>query len=93
MEPSIVFGDAPCPHCGTLLWFLRLESEIRLYEHEEAESLREKLIEEIAEEFEVDKTRILGDPTLKFLEAEEGWDSLDIVEKIMEIEERLDEGP
>lgn len=25
IEPSTPAGDAPCPHCGTLLWFTSLE--------------------------------------------------------------------
>lgn len=27
IEPSTPPGDAPCPHCGHLLWFVRTESE------------------------------------------------------------------
>ena len=50
-------------------------------------------VEEIAKAFGVDEARILADPTLTFLEAVEGWDSLDIAEKIMEIEERMNEDP
>lgn len=25
IEPSVPAGDAPCPHCGTLLWFVSTE--------------------------------------------------------------------
>ena len=31
----------------------------------------------------------LADPTLRFLETEEGWDSLDIAEKIIELDESV----
>ena len=31
MTPSEPTGDAPCPHCGCLLWFIDTGSELRFY--------------------------------------------------------------
>jgi len=27
LDPSLFYGDAPCPACGSLLWFVRLGSK------------------------------------------------------------------
>jgi hypothetical protein len=31
IEPSMPVGDAPCPHCGTLLWFMLTDDGIRMF--------------------------------------------------------------
>lgn len=28
LEPSLFFGDAPCPNCGQLAWFIRLGDRV-----------------------------------------------------------------
>ena len=48
VEPSLLFGDAPCPNCGTLLWFLHVGSDPRFHESAEADSIRTRLRELIA---------------------------------------------
>jgi hypothetical protein len=48
IDPSPLFGDAPCPNCGHLLWFYRLEAETRVIAREESSTLRQRLIEAIA---------------------------------------------
>jgi hypothetical protein len=80
-KPSEVFGDIRCPHCGCLLWFVFLNADVRLSKHAEVESIRERVIEGLAEVLKVDKEKIRLDPSLKFLGTEYGVDSLDIVEK------------
>ena len=96
LEPSVWFGDAPCPHCGTLLWFGRLSHETRYYESSRAEPYQEQVIQRLAERFgfEVEELRgkILEDPSLSFLESTLGGDSLDLVELFMELEEGLEQG-
>ena len=86
LEPSLPAGDAPCPHCGQLLWFFRTASGVQLWEHEEAAAVREKLIALIAESLGVDPEQVrLDRPFINDL----GADSLDTVELIMELEEEL----
>lgn len=87
IEPSKLFGDATCPHCGQLLWFLRLTDEVRVYEHEQANKIRERLRRLIAEQLGVDESQVTGD--LRFLTNERGADSLDVVELIMELDDEL----
>jgi len=45
IEPSSPVGDAPCPHCGSLLWFVNLGSAIRVFSHEDIPADKRKLIE------------------------------------------------
>ena len=40
-----MFGAAPCPHCGTLLWFLNLHKGVCLINPEELSDVKQKLIE------------------------------------------------
>ncbi len=48
MEPSSPAGDAPCPACGTLLWFIDTSSGVRFYDLEAVAPFRERLIKVIA---------------------------------------------
>ncbi|HVA45450.1 MAG TPA: hypothetical protein VNH11_03615 [Pirellulales bacterium] len=74
IEPSSPFGDAPCPRCGTLLWFVNTEHGLRLLDAELVEQVRQRLTERFGESvFEIGLT-----------------DSLDIVELVMELEEEID---
>jgi acyl carrier protein len=88
VEPALLFGDAPCSHCGSLLWFLRLASETRFYEEEEAESVRERVIETVANFLEVNDTKVRNDPRLSFL-AELNLDSMEIADLMLELEDEL----
>jgi acyl carrier protein len=45
IEPSTPTGDAPCPHCGCLLWFVNLPRGVRLYKHEDISPRKRELIE------------------------------------------------
>ena len=76
IEVSQPFGDAPCPACGSLLWFVTSDSEPRFFDPEAA-----GLIDLVAERLGVSPERLregrLG---------ELGLDSLDVVELIMELE-------
>jgi len=86
IEPSAMFGDATCPDCGHLLWFVRLADEVRVYEHDKANEFRERLKTMIAEQLGVDESKITGDVSLI---DELGADSLDVVELVMELEEEF----
>ena len=86
IEPSALFGDATCPHCGQLLWFIRLSDELRVYEYDQADELRDRLKDVLAEQLGVDKSKVTGDlSVLKDL----GADSLDVVELVMELDEEF----
>lgn len=81
IEPSNPPGDAPCPHCGTLLWFFDTSAGIRFYESRTIAPLRDKFLQSICERWS--KERVT--PSTSFLE-DCGADSLDIVELVMELE-------
>ena len=89
IEFSAPMGDAPCPHCGQLLWFLQTGNETRYIERELGEPLIERLIRFFSEQWGVPQAKlremvVAGD--YSFL-TETGADSLDLVELVMELEE------
>ena len=86
IEPSALFGDATCPHCGHLLWFVRLADDVRIYEHDKANEFRERLKRLIAEQLGVDEAKVTGD--VSFIN-DLGGDSLDVVELVTELEEEF----
>jgi len=86
MEPSHPPGDAPCPNCGTMLWFFDTSAGMRFYESKAVTPIRDRILQTICENLGVNKER--GDPTTSFLEDVRA-DSLDIVELVMELEEEL----
>ena len=47
IEPSQPSGDAPCPRCGTLLWFLKSETGIRYHESDRVAAIRKRVLEAI----------------------------------------------
>ena len=82
IEPSSPVGDAPCPRCGTLLWFVNTGGGLRFYDADVVERVRQRLIETIGESIGT------SDPA-------EVWDflgnadSIDTVEIVMQLEEEL----
>jgi acyl carrier protein len=87
IEPSLPFGDAPCPHCGCLLWFIAAESDIRFYSDEQSAALREKVVRTFAGFLGVDEDAVRRNPNIW---NESGADSLDMVELVMELENEFD---
>jgi hypothetical protein len=85
IEPSIFFGDATCPHCGTLLWLLRVPGEQIVFDHRSSRTVRDRLISLLAEQLGVSRDQIDEKATLTGI----GGDSLDMVELVMELEEEL----
>ncbi len=50
LEPSTPTGDAPCPHCGSLLWFVKTRRDHWLFAHDWTTAVcREYLAARIAE--------------------------------------------
>jgi hypothetical protein len=82
-----VAGDAPCPNCGTWLWFVGFSDENRLFfESCSSKGIRKRCLEFLMSRLGVSEqdleanTAHLGDL---------GFDSLDLVELMMELEEEL----
>lgn len=88
IEVSLLFGDATCPNCGSLLWYLRTASSPRFYPYDQAEGIRNRVAEFIAEQLGVERSKVTGD--LSIVKSELGADSLDAVELVMELEEEFD---
>lgn len=83
IEPSKPFGDAPCPACGSLLWFATIDHGQLFFD-----AVGSSLVELLAERFDVSPESIRG----KRLD-ELDFGSLDVVEILMEIEEEFGADP
>jgi acyl carrier protein len=87
VEPSQPPGDAPCPRCGTLLWFLPTSAGMRLYETAAVAPLRNRIAGVICNNLGVDPRQLPGSGSFS---EEVGADSLDLVELVMELEENFE---
>jgi len=87
VEPSIFIGDATCPRCGQLLWFIQSPESTRFFDVRQSSTTRDRIIDIVANQLGVDRDKIPNDPT--FLN-DLGADSLDTVELVMELEEEFD---
>lgn len=79
IEPSQTFGDAPCPACGSLLWFV-VGGDGPRYFDPEAAGLADLVAARLGVSPDAMRSGRLG---------ELGLDSLDVVELVMELEEQL----
>jgi hypothetical protein len=79
IESSQPFGDAPCPACGTLLWFVSGGDGSRLFFDPGAAGLVERVAGRLGVSPDAVRSRRLDDL---------GLDSLDVVELAMELEEQ-----
>jgi acyl carrier protein len=86
IEPSQPSGDAPCPRCGALLWFIGTEDEFRYYDSAVIGPIREKILQLLCDNLGVNRDRVSEATSF---EHEVGVDSLDIVELVMELEEEF----
>jgi acyl carrier protein len=87
VEPSTPSGDAPCPSCGVLLWFLHTSKGVRLYEVNRIAEVRERVMNILARMSPAGREG-LGRPAASLEDF--GADSLDIMELVMELEEEFD---
>ncbi len=86
IEPSKFCGDAPCPKCGCLLWFITFSGESQMFfEYEAAELIRDRVMEYFTTELGM-STEALESKSLEDL----GVDSLEIAELVMELEEQYE---
>ncbi len=87
VEPSVLVGDATCPCCGHLLWFVQTGDTIRLFDSLRSHREKDRVLEIIADRLGVDRNRFTNDPYLvPDLDAE----SLELLELVMELEDELD---
>lgn len=87
IEPSLPLGEAPCPCCGHLLWFVVFRDEVRFFAPEESEELRERVLDRIRANLGVNKDQLTWGPSGLSFQSDAGLDSLDLVELVMELEE------
>jgi acyl carrier protein len=87
VEPSVVIGDATCPRCGQLLWFIQTADTTRLFDSQQSNPMKERVIEVIASQLGVDREQIANNPALL---NDIGADSVDVFELVMELEEEFD---
>lgn len=86
VEPTRPPGDAPCPNCGTLLWFYRDASGARFFPSDEVDAIRERIISTICDNLGVKREAVRLDGPFHDIVV----DSLDVVELVMELEEEFD---
>ncbi len=86
IDPSQPPGDAPCPNCGVLLWFIRTSSGVRFHQTEDAAPIRERIAQILCDNLGVNPDAVR---TTSFPE-DMGVDSLDVVELVMELEEEFE---
>ena len=84
--PSQPFGDAPCPNCGHLLWFINSKSSGEILFPAAEEVIRKRFEELLDERFGDRRSEIFS--RSRFIE-DLGLDSLDVVELVMQLEEGL----
>jgi acyl carrier protein len=87
IEPTEPPGDAPCPGCGTLLWFIETSAGMRCYDAAAVAPLWERLLAILGENLGVTQQQVSSSTSFT---RDVGADSLDLVELVMELEEDFD---
>ena len=87
VDPSPLFGDATCPKCGSLLWFLNVQPHSHVFERSRSRSIRDRVMAMVAEQLGLDPTKITENTSFV---NDLGVDSLDMVELVMDLEEEFD---
>ena len=88
IEPSLPWGDAPCPSCGHLLWFVKHPNGHQFHNEQTANIRKTELRHFIARQLGISVEKIphkLNEIDFNLL----GADSLDAVEIIMMLEEEF----
>lgn len=86
VEPNLLIGDATCPRCGQLLWFIQSAAATQVFDAEQTSAVRERALEFIANQLGVDPEQVANHPALV---KDLGADSLDTMELVMELEREL----
>lgn len=85
VEPSIFFGDATCPKCGTLIWFLHSTTTTNCFATDKTKSIRDQVFAILSESSNVNA----ADWLLERCARSQELDSLELVEIVMEFEEEF----
>jgi acyl carrier protein len=85
IEHSRPAGDAPCPHCGVLLWFLPTSAGVSLHETVTVAGLRQRIAERLRANLGINSQTWTDPPFFGDVTS----DSLDVLELIMELEEEF----
>jgi acyl carrier protein len=88
VEPVQPPGDAPCPNCGTLLWFTKMPDGLLFYDNQTIAPILARIVTRICENLGINKTDDNIDVSAFFKDL--GADSVDIMELIMEFEEEFE---
>src|SRR5215204_4953528 len=75
VEPSQPTGDAPCPHCGHLLWFSRSAAGTQVFDYQDVSPYWEQVANVISESLGISEKQITGGTSFS---ADIGADSLDL---------------
>lgn len=87
IEPSILFGDATCPHCGHLLWFVQSANIATFFDGVETASMKNRVLDFLADQLGIARDAIANNPRIM---DDIGNDSLDTVKIVMALEEEFD---
>ena len=87
VEASEPYYDAPCPSCGSLLWFVRI-SDQRLVFKPGDEARAKGLRKALAEASDFSELDLKRDPESLHKQLQEA-DSLDVVELMLELEDEF----
>ena len=87
VEPSLLIGDATCPRCGQLLWFIQIPGEIRFFDAKGNRTQKARIVDDLASQLGIDPAEVVNNPSL-WNELEK--DSLDLVELVMGLEDQFD---
>lgn len=85
IEPSIFVGDATCPSCGQLLWFINTNFEVVFFDQFDSQTKKERVIDFIAEQLGVRADKIIDNPDLL-----KDLDSIDVSDLVMDLKQELD---
>lgn len=88
VESSLLFGDATCSNCGSLLWFFRDEATPIFFDHGPSESFRNRIFAILSNASGRDPIRS-GEIAKRLRELNPEADSLDLVELVMEVEDEF----
>ena len=65
IERSVIFGDATCPSCGTLIWFIHAADTTKSYVTNDTQIVRDRVNNYIADQLGVDRECVANNPFLK----------------------------
>ncbi len=84
LQDQRAYGEAPCPSCGTLLWFRQDRGSFWLHDAQRAAALRKRVQAIVGKNLGVKPERLTDSSS--FVQ-DIGADTLDIVELVMQLEE------